>query len=138
MEAAGFAEVEEPESPAEGWQVSGFAESGPRSLPELVRSNGAPAVLVSFLDSDVGFVETAGPGGGQWEALLDRALADDYGTPLDRFPVEPAVKEALAWSAAAGLTSDENLLRQALTGSAPFAEELSSLLLAALGVPGAS
>ncbi|MFI6123614.1 hypothetical protein ACIBCU_28235 [Streptomyces sp. NPDC051064] len=135
VEAAGFTEVEDAESPAEGRQVSDFAESGPRSMVDLVRGTGAPAVLVSFLDSDVGFVEAVTPGGGTWEALLNRAVADDYGIPLDRFPVEPAVKEALAWAAAAGLTPDEDLLRQALTGSAAFAEELSSLLLVALGLP---
>ncbi|UPZ33830.1 hypothetical protein MUK60_42160 [Streptomyces sp. LRE541] len=45
---------------------------------------------------------------------------------------------ALAWSAAAGLTPDEEAIRQTLTGSALFAEELSSALLAALGLPGAA
>ncbi|MET8687159.1 hypothetical protein ABZV77_23385 [Streptomyces sp. NPDC004732] len=44
---------------------------------------------------------------------------------------------ALAWSAAAGLTPDQEAIRQTLTGSARFAEELSSTLLAALGLPGA-
>lgn len=41
---------------------------------------------------------------------------------------------AAAWALAAGLTPDEDLVRRALTGSAVFAEELASLLLAALGV----
>ena len=138
MEPAGFTDVEDGESPAEGWQVADFAEHGRHSVADLVRTTGAPAILVSFLDSDVGFVEAATAGAGAWEALLNRGMADDYGIPLDQFPVESAVGEALTWATAAGLTPDEKLVRQALTGSAVFAEELSSLLFVALGISGRS
>ncbi|WP_405660853.1 hypothetical protein OG379_08515 [Streptomyces sp. NBC_01166] len=138
MESAGFTEVEDGESPAEGWQVADFAEYGRRSVADLVRQTGAPAILVSFLDSDVAFVEAVTPEGGTWEAVLNRDMADDYGIPLDRFPVGAAAREALAWATAAGLTADEELLHQALTGAAAFAEELSSLLFTALGLSGRS
>ncbi|MFJ8887345.1 hypothetical protein ACIRJR_28600 [Streptomyces sp. NPDC102402] len=135
MESAGFTEVEERESPAEGWQVADFAECGRRSLTDLVRAAGAPALLVSYLDSDVGFVEAAAPGSGAWQAVLNRATAEEYGIPLEHFPVERAVREATAWAVAAGLSPDEERALRALTGSAVFAEEIASLLLAALGVP---
>ncbi|WP_438318288.1 hypothetical protein ACSHWO_33715 [Streptomyces sp. HUAS TT3] len=71
------------------------------------------------------------------KGLLNRQMADRYEIPLGKFPVEPAVAGALAWSAAAGLTPDEEAVRRTLTGSALFAEELSTTLLTALGVPGA-
>ncbi|MFF5921970.1 hypothetical protein ACFY8C_27040 [Streptomyces flavochromogenes] len=94
--------------------------------------------MVSFLDSDVGFVEALTPGGGSWEGLLNRETAESYEIPLEHFPVEPAVAGALAWSAAAGLTPDEEAIRQTLTGAALFADQLSAALLAALGLPGAT
>ncbi|WP_327293027.1 hypothetical protein [Streptomyces sp. NBC_01198] len=93
--------------------------------------------MVSFLDSDVGFVEAVTPGGSKWRGLLNRDMAESYEVPLEQFPVEAGVAGALAWSAAAGLTGDEGLVRRALTGSAVFAEELSALLFVALGIPGA-
>ncbi|MGW4230295.1 hypothetical protein ACWEF9_13575 [Streptomyces sp. NPDC004980] len=137
MDAAGFDDVDEAEALADGWQVSDFGEARPRSLGDLVRRTGAPAVMVTFLDSDIGFVEAVTPGGGTWEGLLNRTTADSYEIPLERFPVEPAVAGALAWSTAAGLKGDEELIRKALTGTALFASELSALLSAALGIPGA-
>ncbi|MET9591991.1 hypothetical protein ABZY45_13625 [Streptomyces sp. NPDC006516] len=78
---------------------------------------------MSFLDSDVGFVEAGTPDGSSWEGLLNREMAKSYEIPLEHFPMEPAVAGALAWSAAAGLTPDE---------------EASSALLVALGLPGAT
>ncbi|MFD6276499.1 hypothetical protein ACFWFI_13145 [Streptomyces sp. NPDC060209] len=136
MQATGFAGADEAEVLGDGWQECEFDESGPRGLADLVRLTGAPAVLVAFLDSDVGFVEAATPDGASWEGLLNRGKAEDYEIPLEQFPVESAVKGALTWSAAAGLTADEALVRKALTGSALFAEELASLLSTALGIPG--
>ncbi|MET8176820.1 hypothetical protein [Streptomyces clavifer] len=134
VERAGFTDAEDAGSPADGWQVLEVAESEERGVADLVRSTGAPVLLVTYLDSDVGFVEAAAPGGGAWEALLNRAVAEDYDIPLDQFPVEHAVGAAAAWALAAGLTPDEDLVRRALTGSAVCAEELASLLLAAPGV----
>ncbi|MFJ4849348.1 hypothetical protein [Streptomyces sp. NPDC088733] len=138
MLAAGFTDLEDTEVRAEGWQVTDFADAGRRSLANLVQSTRTPAIMVSFLDSDVGFVEALTPDGSRWQGLLNREMAESYEIPLDRFPVERAVAGALAWSAAAGLTPDEEAIRHALTGSALFAEELSSALLAALGLPGAT
>lgn len=137
LEAAGFTDVDDAETLADGWQVSDFAEAGPRGVAGLVRRTGAPAVMVSFLDSDVGFVEAVTPDGAKWKGLLNRATAQGYGIPLEQFPVESAVTGAPAWSAAAGVAADEELVRRALTGSALFAEELSALLFVALGIPGA-
>ncbi|MFH9466974.1 hypothetical protein ACH4LT_06720 [Streptomyces clavifer] len=134
METAGFTDAEDAEDAADGWQVVEVAESQERSVADLVRSTGAPVLLVTYLDSDVGFVEAAAPGGGTWGALLNRAVAEDYDIPLEQFPVERAVRDATAWAHTAGLAPDEDLVRRALTGSAVFAEELASRLLAALGM----
>ncbi|MGW0908787.1 hypothetical protein [Streptomyces sp. NPDC002853] len=138
MQAAGFTGIEETETLAEGWGVTDFADAGQRSLAALVQRTGTPAVMVSFMDSDLGFVEARTPGGGSWEGLLNRELAESYEIPLEEFPMEPAVAGALAWSMDAGLTPDEKAIRQTLAGSALFAEELSAALLAALGMPGAT
>ncbi|OKJ46877.1 hypothetical protein AMK27_39485 [Streptomyces sp. CB02009] len=138
MRAAGFTDIDDTEALADGWQVTDFADAGRCSLANLVQRTGTPAVMVSFLDSDVGFIEALTPDGDGWEGLLNREMAKSYEIPLEQFPVEPAVAGALAWSAAAGLTPDEEAIRQTLTGSALFAEELSSALLIALGLPGAT
>ncbi|MFI2616977.1 hypothetical protein [Streptomyces sp. NPDC018584] len=138
MRAAGFTGMDATAALAENWQVTEFADAGPHSLANLVRATGSPAVMVSFHDSDVGFVEALTPDGGSWEGLLNREMAESYEIPLEHFPLEPAVVGALAWSAAAGLTPDEEAIRHTLTGSALFAEELASALMVALGVPGAT
>ncbi|MEU0040924.1 MULTISPECIES: hypothetical protein [unclassified Streptomyces] len=117
--------------------MTDFADAGRRSLANLVQSTGTPAIMVSFLDSDVGFVEALTPDGSSWDCLLNREMAKSYEIPLEHFPIEPAVAGALAWSAVAGLAPDEEAIRQTLTGSALFAEQLSSALLVALGLPGA-
>jgi hypothetical protein len=135
MRAAGFAGIDDTEALAGGWQTTHFADAGPRSMATLVRRTGTPAVMVSFLDSDVGFIEAATPDGSTWEGLLNRDMAKSYDIPLQQFPVAPAVAGALAWAVASGLTPDETAVRQTLTGSALFAEELSSALLVALGLP---
>lgn len=135
MGRSGFTDAEDAGSPADGWQVVEVAASEERSVADLARSTGAPVLLVSYLDSDVGFVEAAAPGNRSWQALLDRAAAEDYGIPLERFPVERAAKDATSWALAAGPAPDEERVRRAFTGSAVFAEDLASLLLAALGLP---
>ncbi|MFE0650963.1 hypothetical protein ACFVZH_20480 [Streptomyces sp. NPDC059534] len=138
MWAAGFTGIDDTEALAEGWQTTHFADAGRRSLPALVQRTETPAVMVSFLDSDVGFIEALAPDGNNWEGLLNREKAKSYEIPLEHFPIEPAVAGALAWAAASGLTPDEEAIRQTLTGSALFAEELFSALIVALGVPGAT
>ncbi|MFJ5219250.1 hypothetical protein ACIP98_31620 [Streptomyces sp. NPDC088354] len=138
MREAGFTGIDGTEAMAEGWQVMDFAGAGRRSLSTLVQRTGTPAVMVSFLDSDVGFIEALTPDGNSWNGLLNRDMAKGYEIPLEHFPIEPAVAGALSWSAAAGLTPDEEAVRQTLTGSALFAEELSSALWVALGLPGAT
>lgn len=138
MREAGLTGIEDTKPLAEGWQVTDFADAGQHSLSTLVQRTGTPAVMVSFFDSDVGFIEALTPDGNSWEGLLNRDMAESYEIPLEHFPIEPAVAGALAWSATAGLTPDEEAVRQTLTGSALFAEELSSALLAALGLPGAT
>jgi hypothetical protein len=112
MRAAGVTGIDGTEALAEGRQVADFAGAGRRSLTNLVQRIGAPAVMVSFLDSDVGFVEAVTPDGSKWEGLLNREMAQGYEIPLEHFPIEPAVIGALAWSAAAGLTPDEEAIRQ--------------------------
>ncbi|MFI9116988.1 hypothetical protein [Streptomyces venezuelae] len=138
MRAAGFTGIDDTQALTDGWQVTAFADAGRRSLANLVERTGTPAVMVSFLDSDVGFIEALTPDGNSWEGLLNREMAKSYEIPLEHFPIEPAIAGALAWSTAAGLTPDEQAIRQTLTGSALFAEELSSALIVALGLPGAT
>ncbi|MFD4690657.1 hypothetical protein [Streptomyces sp. NPDC058463] len=138
LKATGYVGIEDTDVLAEDWQTVEFADADQRSLPGLVEKTGAPVVMVSFLDSDVGFVEAMTPDGGAWDGLLNRGMAESYDIPLEDFPVEPVVAGALAWSEAAGLTSDAEVVRQALTGSATFAEELYGLLLVGLGIPGVS
>lgn len=75
--------------------------------------------MVSFLDSDVGFIEALTPDDNSWEGLLNREMAKSYEIPLEHFPIEPAVVSALAWSAAVGLTPDEEAIRQILLSDAP-------------------
>ncbi|MFD7030335.1 hypothetical protein ACFWAR_20075 [Streptomyces sp. NPDC059917] len=136
MDAAGFTDVDEAEPPAGEWQFAEFGDADGRSLARLVEATGAPAIVVDYLDSDVGFVRAAAPDGSGWRGLLDRETATDYDVPVDRYPVAAAISGALAWSAAAGLTADEPLIRRALTESAVFAEQLTALLFAGLGIPG--
>ncbi len=109
MRATGFTGIEDTQVLAEGWQVTDFADAGRRSLANLVQSSGTPAIMVSFLNSDVGFVEALTPDGSSWEGLLNREMAKSYEIPLEHFPIEPAIAGALAWSAAAGLTPDEEV-----------------------------
>ncbi|MFF8835600.1 hypothetical protein [Streptomyces sp. NPDC015130] len=138
MRATGFAGVDGyTEHLAGGWQVADFADAGRLSFGDLVRRTGAPAVMVSFLDSDVGFAEALTPDGISWEGLLNRRMAKSYEIPLEHFPIEPAVAGSLAWATAVGLAPDEEAIRRTLTGTALFAEELCSALLVALGLPGA-
>lgn len=136
MDAAGFTDVGEATPPAAGWQFAEFGDAAGRSLAHLVTATGAAAIVVNYLDSDVGFVQGAAPDGSGWRGLLDRETAAGYDIPVDRYPVAPALSGALAWSAAAGLTPDEPLVRRALTESAVFAEQLTALLFAGLGIPG--
>ncbi|GAA3789800.1 hypothetical protein GCM10023083_26830 [Streptomyces phyllanthi] len=137
MEAVGFSDVDDAEPLADGWLQVEFADFGRHSAQALVRRTGAPVVMVSYLDSDLGFVEAALPGGGGWTGLLNPELAESYEIGPDEFPVGPAVAGAAAWSAAAGLVGDEALVRRAFTEHADFAEWLFPVLLAGLGIPGA-
>jgi hypothetical protein len=68
---------------------------------------------------------------------LDRAMAEEYGAPLEQWPVDEAVAGALAWSRAAGLTPDKALIEVAFTQSRVFAEDLYQILLVESGIPGA-
>ncbi|WP_328926120.1 hypothetical protein OG429_16795 [Streptomyces sp. NBC_00190] len=134
---AGFGAAGGGEEAAElggGWVMLHVADQPAGGAAALSRRTGAPVITVAYLDSDVGFVEAATFAGGHWKALLNRDTAQDYGIPLDRFPVQPALEGALDWAAAAGLTADPAGVRTALTGSEPFAEDLADRLLTALGL----
>ncbi|MFF7333454.1 hypothetical protein [Streptomyces sp. NPDC008150] len=137
LREAGFSDVDDSRAVGEGWQVAGFAHAGGDALETLVRATGAPAIVVSFFDSDVGFVRALAPDGTGWKGLLNRETAEGYEIPLERFPVEPAVTGALAWAVAAGVTPDEEAVRETFVASAVFAEDLAADLLAALGIPDA-
>ncbi|MEU9083142.1 hypothetical protein [Streptomyces sp. NPDC048357] len=131
---AGCADVDGDADLGGGWSAVYYPDQPDGAAAALARRTGAPVLTVSYLDSDVGFVEAATFAGGRWKALLNRDTAEDYEIPVDRFPVEAALAGALDWAAAAGLTADPDGIRAALTGSEAFAEELTNRLLSALGV----
>ncbi|MFB7464172.1 hypothetical protein ACFCZ1_11840 [Streptomyces sp. NPDC056224] len=118
----------------DGWAVLHFADQPAGGAAALSRRTGAPVITVAYLDSDVGLIEAATFAGGHWKALLNRDTAQEYGIPLDRFPVQSALEGALDWTAAAGLTADPAGIRAALTGSEAFAEDVADRLLTALGL----
>lgn len=124
----------------DGWQCAEFPEPG--EIAEAVRriaaETGAPVIGAYFMDSDVGVVEAATDAQTAWSGVLDRPTAEEYGAPLDEYPVEQAVSGALDWSRTAGFDADENLIRVAFTQSRVFAEDLFHTLLVGLGVPGAA
>ncbi|MFE9930731.1 hypothetical protein [Streptomyces sp. NPDC005533] len=118
-----------------GWSALYYADQPDGgAAAALARRTWAPVLTVVYLDGDVGFVEGATVAGGQWKALLNRDMAEDYEIPVERFPVEAALAGALDWAAAAGLTADPDGIRGALTGSEAFAEDLTDRLLGALGI----
>ncbi|MFI0243120.1 hypothetical protein [Streptomyces sp. NPDC016845] len=137
MREVGFSDLDDSKSLLNDWQLTGFAHADQQALENFVRRTGAPAIAVSFFDSDVGFIDALTPDGTRWKGLLNRETAEGYGIPMEHFPVESSVAGALAWAVAADLTPDEELVQQTLTASAVFAEDLADELLAALGISGA-
>jgi hypothetical protein len=124
---------------ADRWQSASFPDGGDleAAVTAIAETTGAPVIGAEFLDSDIGFVTAVNDPGVVWTGILDRRMAEDYGFPLDGHPIEAAVDHAVAWSAVAGLTPDAELIRIAFTDSRVMAEELYSVLLVGLGIPGA-
>jgi hypothetical protein len=124
----------------DGWQCASFPEAGEiaKAVREIAAQTGAPTVGAFFMDSDFGVVEAATDARATWSGILDQRLAEEYGAPVDEYPADLAVDQALGWSRTAGLDADENLIRVAFTQSRVFAEDLYHTLLVGLGIPGAA
>lgn len=125
MRAAGFAGIDNTEALAE----AGRSRTSPTPDGEALRTSSSerghrlswcPSSTAMWVSSSphTGRQQLGGPAQpGDGEELRDTSGALPHRTGRGR---------ALAWSAAAGLTPDEEAIRQTLTGSALFVEELSS------------
>lgn len=124
----------------DGWSCVQFFEldNSDEALPHLAGALGTPVVGATFLDSDFAFVDGITGPGRTWSGYLRPKLAEEYEMPVEDFSLETELAGALAWSAAAGLVPDEALIRRALTDDEGYAEELFHVLLAGLGIPGAT
>jgi hypothetical protein len=126
----------------QGWQLLEVTGATPPRAPAvatLAAVTGHPALGAYVLDSDCAVVEAAAPSGLRWSATLNPEVAiESYDMPVGENDPDLALSGALAWSAEAGLVPSEPVLRDALTGSSAFAEDLFATLLAGLGIPGVS
>ncbi|MET8152374.1 hypothetical protein ACIBSW_01800 [Actinoplanes sp. NPDC049668] len=118
-----------------GWWSVQLDGDSPGALKGLVAATGAPAVSAFVLDSDCAEVEGLSPAGVSWRTYLHRDTAEGYGAPALEQSDEEITRQALAWSAEAGLAADPGALRDAFEATNVFAEETLDELLAALGIP---
>jgi hypothetical protein len=88
------------------------------------------------LDSDCADVQGLTPSGVNWRAYLHPETAEGYGAPALDQSDEEITRQALAWSAEAGLAADTGALRDAFEATNEFAEDTLDELLGALGIPG--
>ncbi|WP_158715048.1 hypothetical protein [Kitasatospora phosalacinea] len=105
--------------------------------PDLAATaaTGAPALIASVFDSDVGWVRAGSPEGRAWECFLSPVMAREYGIPEEEFgdPDEIAGRAA-AWAREAGMRPDPEAVRAVLVAKGdPFAEDLVFDLVQALG-----
>jgi hypothetical protein len=121
----------------QGWRVyrvDGESDDLPGAVRVLAQRIGAPALAAYILDSDCAALSAATPAGEAWSTMLNPDLvAEEYGA--SRPDPDADLRAALRWAAAAGLTADEQVVRDALAGSATFVEDLFFDLLAGLGLP---
>ncbi len=118
----------------DGWQslqLDGDLRSANESL---VDQTGAPALSAFIVDSDLADVSGQAPSGVRWRAYLHENKALQMGAPPLTTSRDEVVRQALAWSAEAGLPASEGALRSALDAHNTFAEETFDELLAALGL----
>lgn len=118
-----------------GWQSLQLDGDLRSATQTLVAQTGAPALSAFFVDSDLADVSAATPNGVGWRAYLHENSALQLGAPPLTTPRDEVVRQALAWSAEAGLTASENAVRAVLDANNTFAEETFDELLAALGLP---
>jgi hypothetical protein len=121
----------------DGWWRIQLDGDSPGAARGLVAETGAPVVSAFVLDSDCADVEGLTPAGIRWRTYLHRGIAQEYGAPELEQSDDEILRQALAWSAEAGLTAGGDALRAALGAKNVFAEETFDELLAALGLPGA-
>lgn len=89
-------------------------------LPRIVEATGRPALLALTLDSDFLGVVGRAVDGSVWDGVIDREAAEDYreeGLAEEYDVVVPefsapdvAVRGAIAWAEAAGLSADRSAL----------------------------
>jgi hypothetical protein len=133
--ALGGADILDETEHGDGWWRAQL-EGDPRgAVAAPVTATGAPAVSAYVLDSDCADVEGRGPGGAHWHTYLHPETAAEFGAPdLDQ-PADEVTRQAVAWSAEAGLTADAEAVRAVLGVHQVFVEDTLVDLLDALGVP---
>src|SRR5215468_3240853 len=103
-----------------GWQSIQLDGELPAAARTLVAQTGAPAVTAFILDSDVADVSALAPSGLGWRTYLHEDSALEMGAPPLGTPLEEVVRQALAWSAEAGLVGSESAVRVALEAHNTF------------------
>src|SRR5687768_2356220 len=89
-----------------GWWSVQLDGDSPGALKELVAATGAPVLSAFVLDSDCADVEGLTPSGVNWRTYLHPDTAESYGAPALEQSDEEITRQALAWSAEAGLVAD--------------------------------
>jgi hypothetical protein len=117
-----------------GWQSLQLDGDLRSATQVLVDQTGAPALSAFVVDSDLADVSGQTPSGVRWRTYLHENAALQLGAPPLTTSPDEVVRQALAWSAEAGLTASEGALRAALQAHNTFAEETLDELLAALGL----
>ncbi|MEU1371398.1 hypothetical protein ABZ454_35440 [Streptomyces sp. NPDC005803] len=131
-----------------GWQTLQFHQKTSLAKPEevlraVVEWTGAPACVASVHDSSVALVWGLEPGGDQWDAWLNLAIAAEMSDrPLSEMDacVPGDASRALAWARSVGVGPglDVATIEEVLRSHETFAEELFDTLLDRLGFPAAS
>lgn len=119
-----------------GWWSVQLDGDAPGALEGLVTATGAPVLSAFVLDSDCADVEGLTPSGVNWRTYLHPHTAESYGAPALDQSEEEITRQALAWSAEAGLAAERGALRDVFEATNVFAEDTLDELLGALGVPG--
>lgn len=129
------AEVLDVRELGDGWWSVQLDGDSAGAMEGLVAATGAPVVSAFVLDSDCADVEGLTPAGVRWRTYLHRDVAESFGAPALEQSDDEVLRQALAWSADAGLAASRGELREVLELTNVFAEDTFDELLQALGIP---
>jgi hypothetical protein len=119
---------------AGGWRYAQLGGDPRGVLRAMVAATGGPVLTAYVLDSDMADVEALTPAQVSWHTYLHPDIAEEFNAPPLEQPLDEVTRQALAWSAEAGLTPDVDALAAALVAKNVMAEETLHELLAALGL----